>query len=139
MDHDMLNPQPVKDADVYFWRAVLHNHPDAVVLKSLQSLIPALKPGARIIIQDFGLTAPGEGRLADESYERLVFFSMCFRRILTEVRMMDIMMMSLMNGKERELDQWKALFEQADSRFKWGGGSKPDGSRLWIYEVTWKP
>jgi chemotaxis methyl-accepting protein methylase len=71
-DHDMLTPQPVKDADVYFWRAVLHNHPDAVVLKSLQSLIPALKPGAKIIIQDFGLTEPGEGRLADESYERLV-------------------------------------------------------------------
>lgn len=70
MDHDMLNLQPIKDADVYFWRAVLHNHPDTVVLKSLRSLIPALKPGARIIIQDFGLTHPGEGRLADESYER---------------------------------------------------------------------
>ena len=70
MDHNMLIPQPVKDADVYFWRAVLHNHPDSVVLKSFQSLIPALKPGARIIIQDFGLTEPGMGRLADESYER---------------------------------------------------------------------
>ncbi len=53
--------------------------------------------------------------------------------------MMDIMMLSLMNGKERELDQWKALFEQADPRFKWNGGSKPDGSRLWIYKVTWEP
>jgi chemotaxis methyl-accepting protein methylase len=71
MDHDMLTPQPVKDADVYFWRAVLHNHPDAVVVKSLQALVPALKPGAKIIIQDFGLTDPGDGRLADETYERL--------------------------------------------------------------------
>jgi hypothetical protein len=53
--------------------------------------------------------------------------------------MVDIMMMSLMNGKERELDQWKALFEQADPRFKWSGGRKPDGSRLWIYIVTWEP
>jgi hypothetical protein len=52
---------------------------------------------------------------------------------------MDIMMMSLMNGKERELDQWKALFEQADSRFKWSSGNKPNGSRLWIYVVTWEP
>lgn len=123
MDHDMLTPQPVKDADVYFWRAVLHNHPDAFVLKSLQSLIPALKPGAKILIQEVGLTDPGEGRLADESYERMT----------------DIMMMSLMNGKERELNQWKALFEQADPRFKWSGGSRPDGSRLWIYIVTWEP
>jgi hypothetical protein len=53
--------------------------------------------------------------------------------------MMDIMMMSLMNGKERELDQWQALFEQADSRFVWNGGSKPDGSRLWIIKATWQP
>lgn len=123
MDHDMLNPQPIKDADVYFWRAVLHNHPDSVVLKSFQNLIPALKSGAKIIIQDFGLTAPGEGRLADESYER----------------MMDVMMMSLMNGKEREREEWKALFEEADPRYKWGGAMRPDGSRLWIYTVTWEP
>jgi hypothetical protein len=53
--------------------------------------------------------------------------------------MMDIMMMSLMNGKERELEQWKALFEQVDSRFKWDGRSKPDGSRLWIIKVSWEP
>jgi hypothetical protein len=56
---------------------------------------------------------------------------------LTIDRMMDIMMMSLMNGKERELEQWKALFEQADSRFKWHGGNKPDGSRLWIIKASW--
>jgi hypothetical protein len=70
MDHDMLTLQPVKDADIYFWRVVLHNHPDAIVVKSLQSLIPALKPGAKILLQEVGLTNPGEGRLADESWER---------------------------------------------------------------------
>ena len=64
---------------------------------------------------------------------------MGFRDLLTLDRMMDIMMMSLMNGKERELDQWKALFEQADPRFKWQGGSKPDGSRLWIIKASWEP
>jgi hypothetical protein len=53
--------------------------------------------------------------------------------------MVDMMMMSLMNGKERELDQWKALFEQADPRFKWNGGIKPDGSRLCICIATWEP
>lgn len=70
MDHDMLTTQPIKNANVYFFRAVLHNHPDAVVVKALQSLVPALRAGAKVIIQDFGLTDPGEGRLADESYER---------------------------------------------------------------------
>jgi hypothetical protein len=38
---------------------------------------------------------------------------------------MDVMMMSLMNGKERELEEWKALFEQADPRYKWAGAIRP--------------
>jgi hypothetical protein len=53
--------------------------------------------------------------------------------------MMDIMMMSLMNAKERGLEEWKALFERADPGFTWNGGSRPDGSRLWIIEATWEP
>ena len=48
-------------------------------------------------------------------------------------------MMSLMNAKERGLEEWKALFEQADPGFTWNGGSRPDGSRLWIIEATWEP
>lgn len=60
-------------------------------------------------------------------------------RIFTKDRMMDVMMMSLMNGKERELEEWKALFEQVDPGYKWGGAIRPDGSRLWIYTVTWEP
>lgn len=75
MNHDMFNEQPVKNADVYFWRAVLHNWPDSFVIKAMQSLIPALKPGAKIIIQDHGLADPGEGRPADENYERFVLSS----------------------------------------------------------------
>jgi hypothetical protein len=59
--------------------------------------------------------------------------------IFTKDRMMDVMMMSLMNGKERELEEWKALFEQADPRYKWAGAIRPDGSRLWIYTATWEP
>jgi hypothetical protein len=48
-------------------------------------------------------------------------------------------MMVLMNGKERGLQEWKTLFKQADSRFTWNGGSRPDGSRLWIIQATWEP
>lgn len=72
MDHDMFTEQPIKDAEVYFWRVVLHNWSDAFVVKALRSLIPALKLGAKVVIQDHGLADPGEGRLSDESYERLV-------------------------------------------------------------------
>lgn len=52
MGYDFFQPQPVKDADVYFFRGIFHNWPDKYCVKILQSLVPALKPGAKIAIQD---------------------------------------------------------------------------------------
>lgn len=52
---------------------------------------------------------------------------------------MHIMMISLMNGKERDLDEWKALFEQVDSHFEWNGEMRPDGCKLWTIKAAWKP
>lgn len=52
MTHDFFTPQPVKDADVYFFRAIFHDWPDKYCISILRSLIPALKKGARVIIQD---------------------------------------------------------------------------------------
>lgn len=52
MTHDFFTPQPVKDADVYFFRAIFHNWPDKYCVQILRNLIPALKKGARVIIQD---------------------------------------------------------------------------------------
>jgi len=53
---------------------VLHNHPDVVIMKALRSLIPAMKAGAKISILDHGLVDLGEGRSADEKYDRPLFF-----------------------------------------------------------------
>lgn len=47
-------------------------------------------------------------------------------------------MMELQNSKERELDEWVKLFEQADPRFKFKGAKLPQGSRLWNIEVIWE-
>ena len=47
-----LNEQTVKDADAYYFRAIFHNWPDAYCIKILRNQIPALKSGARIIIND---------------------------------------------------------------------------------------
>lgn len=70
MEHDMFTEQPVKDADVYFWRCVLHNWPDDMVVEALRAVAPAMKSGARILIYDHGLADPGTGRRRDERYER---------------------------------------------------------------------
>lgn len=58
--HDFYEEQPVKDADVYFFRWICHNQSDRYGVKMLQALIPALKPGARIVINDNCLRPVGE-------------------------------------------------------------------------------
>lgn len=58
MAHDFFTIQPVV-ADVYFLRWILHNWPDKYCIKILQNLIPALKSGARILIQEMCMPEPG--------------------------------------------------------------------------------
>lgn len=59
MTHDFLTEQPVQGADVYFFRWIFHNWSDKYCVKILKSLIPALKPGAKIVINDNVLPQPG--------------------------------------------------------------------------------
>lgn len=58
MGHDFFTEQPVKDADVYLFRWIFHNWSDEYSIKILRSLIPALKTGARILVNDNVLPEP---------------------------------------------------------------------------------
>ena len=68
MAHDMFKEQPVS-ADVYLYRWVFHDWPDAYVVKILRQLIPSFKPGARLIINDTILPEPNT---LSELHERKV-------------------------------------------------------------------
>jgi chemotaxis methyl-accepting protein methylase len=68
--HDFYTEQPVKDADVYFFRWICHNQSDKYGVKMLQALVPALKPGARIVISDNCLKPVGEEDLWDDKITR---------------------------------------------------------------------
>ena len=57
MAHDFFTKQPVV-ADIYLLRYILHNWPDAYAIKILRQLIPALKSGSRIIVNDHILPEP---------------------------------------------------------------------------------
>ena len=46
-------------------------------------------------------------------------------------------MLELQNSRERELEEWGKLFELADHRFRFLGGTKPMGANLWILEAAW--
>ena len=59
MAHDFLTEQPVKGAEAYLFRWILHNWSDLYCLQILRNLIPALKPGAYIVVNDNVLPEPG--------------------------------------------------------------------------------
>lgn len=58
MSHDFFLQQPIV-ADVYYYRWVFHNWSDKYCIKILQTLIPILRPGAYILINDMCMAEPG--------------------------------------------------------------------------------
>lgn len=73
MAHDFFAPQTIQ-ADVYFFRWILHNWSDKYCILILRAQIPALKPGAKLIIQDTCMPEPGAVALWREKDLRFVFF-----------------------------------------------------------------
>ena len=67
VEHDFFSEQPIRDADVYFFRWILHNWSDKYCRKILRSLTPALKNGARILIYEFVLADGPETRWTQKS------------------------------------------------------------------------
>lgn len=121
--HDFFDEQPVKGADVYLYRWILHNHSDKYSEKMLRALIPALKKGARVVINDHCLKdSYGEERLWDE-------------RI---IRTMDLVMLTLLNAKERTGGEFKELFKAADPRFRFEGVKREEGCRMSVVEAVWE-
>lgn len=66
--HDFFTEQRVT-ADVYLFRYIFHNWSDQHVIKILRALIPALKPGSRIMVHD---TLNPEPKTLSPSKERTV-------------------------------------------------------------------
>jgi hypothetical protein len=52
---------------------------------------------------------------------------------------MDLIMLTTANAKERELDDWRELFREADERFEFLRAFKPEKSRMWLIEAKWNP
>lgn len=47
-------------------------------------------------------------------------------------------MLEIGNAKERTLDEWKILLQEADGRFKFREVYQPQGSKLAIIEAVWE-
>ena len=50
---------------------------------------------------------------------------------------MDLNMLSILNARERDADDWRGFIAEADSRFEFQGVKRPHGSNLAIIEAIW--
>ncbi|KAI0143475.1 S-adenosyl-L-methionine-dependent methyltransferase [Xylariaceae sp. FL1272] len=109
-------------ADVYFFRCVFHDWTDPFVVTILRNQIPALKPGATIIINERCLEPPCPSTLVKDQ-----FAAAC-----------NIHMQLGANAKERTRDDWARLIAEADGRFAIKSIVTPAHSALSLIEVVWK-
>lgn len=121
MTHDFFTEQPVRRADVYLYRACLHNWSDKYTVLILRALIPALKVGARVLLNDIVVPGPEDMSLG----------------VVADVRSGNLNMMMLFNAADREVSDWARLFELASPGFQFEGGKQPPGSGLWVLEAKW--
>ncbi|KAI0145085.1 S-adenosyl-L-methionine-dependent methyltransferase [Xylariaceae sp. FL1272] len=120
--HDFFIPQPVVGADIYFFRWIFHNWSDKYCIKILRSLIPALKPGSKIIISD--TVMPPANQIPNAMNYRLRGF--------------DLVMTSIQNSKEREVEDWVELFRLGDKRFDVESIIQPPGSFNALLVAVWR-
>jgi 6-hydroxytryprostatin B O-methyltransferase len=88
--YDFMTLQPIKGADVYFLRHILHDWPDLVSVKILQNVVPAMitfedDKGSRLLIMDSVMPEMGEVPLA----------------VMQLNTAMDLQMMAALSAKER--------------------------------------
>ena len=140
MAHDFFTEQPVVGADVYYFRWILHDWSDKYCTRILKALIPALKPGARIVLSERCLEPPCTVSHAQEKWNRCVIsLSGCFRMIVLTFgsRDSDITMMAVNNSQERDQEDWEELFRNVDSRLKIEEIKRMKGAKLDLIVVRW--
>ncbi|KAM0513032.1 hypothetical protein ACHAPE_008238 [Trichoderma viride] len=119
--HDFFKEQPAKGADVYYFRWILHNYSTPYAVKILKSLIPALKPGSRIVINDYCIREPGSETLWDDKL----------------LRSLDMIMGVLFNSQERDEQEFRDLFKAADPRFHFKGVLRVENCKMSVIEAVW--
>jgi len=75
MNHDFFEDQPVRDADVFLLRWILHDWSDEYAIRILRALVPAMKRGTRVLIHEYIVPEPSEDSyIRQQSMWYVLFF-----------------------------------------------------------------
>lgn len=75
--HDLFEEQDIC-ADVYFFRWIFHNWSDKYCLRIIKAQIPALRPGAKVVVQEVLMPEVGTVALWKEKDIRYVLSAMFY-------------------------------------------------------------
>lgn len=100
----------------------MHNWPDKYVVRILRNLIPAFKPGSKVVIADLVIPEPCTAPFPVERYMRAA----------------NLIMTTNFNATDRELAEVAKLFEAADPGFRFKGVKTPPGSQISFFEAEWE-
>ncbi|KAI1212480.1 sterigmatocystin 8-O-methyltransferase [Annulohypoxylon truncatum] len=125
VEHNFFQPQPVQ-ADIYIFKMILHDWPDQESSKILRALIPALKPGARVILFEYiGNQGESERAALPRSIQQMGTAT-------------DLRLMALFNGKERPVDAWAKILQDADERFEMANVKANPQNFFAVIEAVWR-
>ena len=95
-EYDFFTPQPIKRANIYFIRDVLHDWPDRAAIQLLSQTAEAMEPGrSRLLIEDHVVEVENVHHTPAAA---------------------DILLMLILNGIERTLEQWTMLLKESGLR-----------------------
>ncbi|KAK6956749.1 hypothetical protein Daesc_002029 [Daldinia eschscholtzii] len=98
-EYNFFEPQPVQ-ADVYIYRHILHDWRDDEAVKILSSLLPALRPGARVFISEGIIPEPPARRLNTLTSKM--------------TRLEDVFMLGAHDSRERTVSEFESLFHRVN-------------------------
>lgn len=119
--HDFFTPQPVKGAEVYFLRTVIHDWDFASACQIINHIAQAMEAQkSRLVIMDIILPSAGSVSIEEESLARL----------------RDLTMLETFNARERDESDWDNLIAAVGQGLEIVRVGKPKGSSLSVIEVV---
>ncbi|KAK7038000.1 4-O-methyltransferase 1 [Favolaschia claudopus] len=107
--HSFFDPQPVKEAAVYFMRVVIHDWQDSAAIEIMKNIRSAAGKDSKLVLFDlvmpYACATPGAPPVPAPLLPNLGIAGAGF------VTNLDMEMMTAFNGKERTVDQFRALGE----------------------------
>ncbi|KAI1473079.1 putative O-methyltransferase [Daldinia caldariorum] len=96
-EYNFFEPQPVQ-AEIYIFRHILHDWDDEDAVKILSSLLPALRPGAKVFISEGIPPEPPAKRLNTLPSKM--------------ARLEDVLMLGVHNSRERTVSEFESLLHR---------------------------